>query len=79
MNIFQLPQVDARGRAVASEQSITAVWFGLDGSVTLVSIPSSSGPYCSGWSGASALGRGLPLLPTASARSRLSFYPIYIA
>ena len=43
MNIIQVPiidRVDARGRAVASEQSITAVWFGLDGSVTLVSIPS---------------------------------------
>lgn len=42
MNIFQLliTRVDARGRAVASGQSITGVWFGLDESVTLVSIPS---------------------------------------
>lgn len=57
MNIFQLPRADARGRAVASEQSIIDVWFGLDGSVALVLVPSSSGPYCSGRSGASALGR----------------------
>lgn len=47
---------------MVSEQPITDVWFGLDGSVALVSVPSFEWTIvCSGRSGTSALGRDLPI------------------